>query len=211
MEMKEQIEILKERVYRSNLLLKQHNLVTLTWGNVSEIHRRSGLIAIKPSGVDYEKMKVEDIVITDLDGNVKEGNLKPSSDLLTHIEIYKAFPTVNAVVHTHSRWATIFSQAGMDIPMLGTTHADTFYGDIPCTRKMTDAEIAGDYEKETGKVVLNQVTDFSPQHFRGDKQPSYHRASVWECLPYRFAFYHHNGIIVHSNSKRQNFKCSFRA
>ena len=162
LEMKAQIQKLKERVLRANLLLKQNNLITLTWGNVSEIHRESGLIAIKPSGVDYDEMKVDDIVITDINGNVVEGTLKPSSDLHTHLEIYKAFPKVNAVVHTHSRWATIFAQAGKDIPILGTTHADTFYGDVPCTRKMTAEEISGAYEKETGTVIVERFANIDP-------------------------------------------------
>ena len=135
---------IRERVYKANVLLKDSNLVTLTWGNVSEIDRQKGIIVIKPSGVDYAEMRAEDMVVTDLDGNVIDGNLRPSSDLLTHVQIYKGFADVNAVVHTHSRWATIFSQAGVDIPMLGTTHADAFYGDIPCTRPMTDLEIKGE-------------------------------------------------------------------
>ena len=153
---------LKERVYKANLMLKENNLITLTWGNVSEIDRQSGLIVIKPSGVDYKEMRACDMVVTDLCGNVIEGNLRPSSDLKTHIEIYKAFADVSAVVHTHSRWATIFAQAGKDIPMLGTTHADAFYGDIPCTRKMTAEEIAGDYEKETGTVIVEKFRTVDP-------------------------------------------------
>lgn len=149
-------QALKERVCRANLLLKESNLVTLTWGNVSEIDRERGIIAIKPSGVDYNTMSAEDIVITDLDGKVIEGNLRPSSDLPTHVELYKHFPNIASVVHTHSRWATIFAQAGKSIPMLGTTHADTFYGDVPCTRPLTRTEIEGDYEKETGKVIAEE-------------------------------------------------------
>ena len=160
--MKTRIEELKERVYRANLLLKQNNLITLTWGNVSEIDRELGLIAIKPSGVDYDTMTVNDIVVTDIDGRIIEGHLKPSSDLDTHLELYKGFPNITAVVHTHSRWATIFAQAGKDIPMLGTTHADTFYGNIPCTRKMTAEEIAGNYEKETGTVILERFRELDP-------------------------------------------------
>ena len=150
---------LKKRVYRANILLKESNLITLTWGNASEIDRENGVIAIKPSGVDYDTMKYEDIVITDLDGKVLEGSLRPSSDLPTHVELYKKFDKIGAVVHTHSRWATIFSQAGMSVPMLGTTHADTFYGDIPCTRNLTKAEIEGDYEKETGTVIAETFED----------------------------------------------------
>ena len=151
---------LKERVLKANLALKENGLITLTWGNVSEIDRERGLIAIKPSGVDYDTMTAEDIVVTDLEGNVVEGKLNPSSDLPTHLQLYKSFPQLGAVVHTHSRWATIFAQAGRSIPMLGTTHADTFYGDVPCTRPMTEAEIAGDYEKETATVI---VEAFAPR------------------------------------------------
>ena len=160
--MKTRIAELIERVYRANLLLKQNNLLTLTWGNVSEIDREIGIIVIKPSGVDYEKMSAEDMVVTDLEGNVVDGKLKPSSDLPTHVMLYKHFGDIGAVVHTHSRWATIFAQAGKDIPMLGTTHADTFYGDIPCTRKMTAKEISGDYEKETGAVIVERFKNLDP-------------------------------------------------
>ena len=161
------LDEIKERVYNANLLLKDSGLVTLTWGNVSEIDRKRGLIVIKPSGVDYQKMKVNDMVVTDLDGNVIEGSLRPSSDLPTHIQLYKGFPQIKAVAHTHSRWATIFSQAGKSIPMLGTTHADTFYGDIPCTRAMTKNEIENDYEKETGNVIVEQFQDKAPSDIPG--------------------------------------------
>ena len=163
----ERIKELKERVFRANLSLKENNLITLTWGNASEIDRESGLIVIKPSGVDYKEMRAADMVIVDLDGNVIEGNMRPSSDLATHIEIYKGFSKVSAVVHTHSRWATIFAQAGNDIPMLGTTHADTFYGDIPCTRKMRNEEIAGEYEKETGAVIVESFEGLDPTAIPG--------------------------------------------
>ena len=165
--MEAEMRELKARVLRANILLKQNNLITLTWGNVSEIDRERGLIAIKPSGIDYDNMTEEDIVVTDLCGKVIDGKLKPSSDLHTHIEIYKGFPKVNAVVHTHSRWATVFAQAGKDIPMLGTTHADTFYGDIPCTRKMTEDEIMGDYERETGKVIVERFNGLNPYAIPG--------------------------------------------
>lgn len=148
------LEELKKRVYQANVSLKQNGLITLTWGNVSGINRESGLVVIKPSGVSYESMTPEDMVVVDLDGNVVEGKYAPSSDLPTHIELYKGFSKIEGVTHTHSRWATIFSQAGMAIPALGTTHADAFYGDVPCTRKLTDAEIAGEYEKETGKIIV---------------------------------------------------------
>ena len=160
--MKDRIKKLKEKVYRTNILLKQNNLITLTWGNVSEIDRELGVVAIKPSGVDYDTMTADDMVLTDLDGKIIEGYLKPSSDLDTHLQLYKSFKNINAVVHTHSRWATIFAQAGKEIPMLGTTHADTFYGNIPCTRKMTSEEIKGNYEKETGSVIVEKFDDLDP-------------------------------------------------
>lgn len=147
---------LKETVLTANLALPEYGLVTFTWGNVSEIDRKQKVIAIKPSGVEYSKMKKDDIVIVDLDGNRLEGNLNPSSDTATHIELYKAFPQIGGIVHTHSRYATIWAQAEMDIPALGTTHADYFYGDIPCTRRLTDAEINTDYEKNTGLVIVSE-------------------------------------------------------
>lgn len=144
---------LKERVLQANLSLATHQLITLTWGNVSEIDRESGLVAIKPSGVSYEQLTVEDIVVVDLYGKKVEGELNPSSDTPTHLELYRRFPQIGGITHTHSRWATIFSQCGMPIPTLGTTHADVFYGAVPCTRKMTPEEIFGAYEAETGKVI----------------------------------------------------------
>ncbi|MFT3890951.1 MAG: L-ribulose-5-phosphate 4-epimerase AraD [Anaerolineales bacterium] len=145
---------LKEQVFQANLLLPEHGLVVFTWGNVSGIDRKKGLVVIKPSGVSYEKMKAEDMVVVELEtGKVVEGKLKPSSDTATHIELYKAFPNIGGIVHTHSRWATTFAQAGRGIAALGTTHGDYFYGEIPCTRKMTEAEIEGEYEKETGTVI----------------------------------------------------------
>lgn len=149
---------LKKRVLEANLQLPEYNLVTFTWGNVSEIDRANNLIAIKPSGVAYENMSASDIVIIDLEGTIIEGELNPSSDTATHIELYKAFPKIGGIVHTHSRHATIWAQAGLDIPALGTTHADYFYGDIPCTRRLTPQEIAIDYEKNTGLVIVEEFT-----------------------------------------------------
>ena len=153
---------LKERVYLANRLLKDSGLIVLTWGNVSQIDRENGLIVIKPSGVAYDAMSAEDMVVVDLQGRIVEGKLKPSSDLPTHIELYKAFPQIGGITHTHSRWATVFAQAGMPIPALGTTHADTFYGTVPVTRKMTEEEIAGEYEKETGKVIVEAFSEIDP-------------------------------------------------
>ena len=153
------LEQLKRDVLAANLLLPKHGLVTFTWGNVSAIDRGANLVVIKPSGVSYDTMTADDMVVVDLDGNVVEGRLNPSSDTPTHLELYKAYPEIGGVVHTHSRWATTFAQAGMPIPALGTTHADDFYGDIPVSRRMTPEEIAGAYEKETGKVILETVGD----------------------------------------------------
>ena len=155
-------EKLKEEVLKANLLLPKHNLVTFTWGNVSAIDREKGLIVIKPSGVEYDEMKASDMVVVDLDGNVVEGNLRPSSDTPTHIELYKAFKEIGGVVHTHSRWATSFAQAGLEIRPMGTTHADYFYGPIPCTRSLTDEEIKGQYEKNTGTVIIETFKGIDP-------------------------------------------------
>ena len=148
------LEALKEQVCRANLMLPEYSLVTFTWGNVSGIDREKGLVVIKPSGVPYNGMTPEDMVVVDFSGAVVEGKWKPSSDTATHLELYMAFPRCGGVVHTHSRWATSFAQAGRPICAMGTTHADYFYGDVPCTRPMTDAEIGGEYERETGKVIV---------------------------------------------------------
>lgn len=145
---------LKRQVLAANLSLPAYGLVTFTWGNVSAIDRQSGLVVIKFSGIAYEAMTLEDLVVVDLEGKVREGHRKPSSDTATHLALYRAFADIGGVVHTHSRNATIWAQAGQPIPALGTTHADYFYGDIPCTRPMSEAEIAGDYEGETGKVII---------------------------------------------------------
>ena len=153
------LEELKKRVFEANLALPRHGLVTFTWGNVSGIDRESGLVVIKPSGVEYDVMTADDMVVVDLDGNKIEGKWKPSSDTPTHLELYKAFPNIGGIVHTHSRWATSWAQAGRGIPAYGTTHGDYFYGEIPCTRKMTPAEIAGEYEKETGTVIIEAFAD----------------------------------------------------
>ena len=156
------LEELKKQVCAANLLLPEYGLVTFTWGNVSGIDREKGLIVIKPSGVDYDGMTPEDMVVVDLDGKTVEGKWKPSSDTATHLALYRAFSNIGGVVHTHSRWATSFAQAGMPIPAMGTTQADYFYGDIPCTRPMTDAEIRGEYEKETGNVIVETFAGKDP-------------------------------------------------
>jgi L-ribulose-5-phosphate 4-epimerase len=150
------LETLKQQVCEANLLLPKYGLVTFTWGNVSGIDREKNLVVIKPSGVSYEGMTVKDMVVVDLDGNVVEGKWKPSSDTATHIELYKAFPNIGGIVHTHSSYATSWAQAGRDIPCYGTTHADYFYGDIPCLRCLTKEEIEEAYERNTGLLIVSE-------------------------------------------------------
>ena len=161
------LEQLKNEVTKANLLLPKLGLVSFTWGNVSAIDRETGLVVIKPSGVPYDGMTADDMVVVDLDGKVVEGKWKPSSDTPTHLELYKAFPNIGGVVHTHSRWATTFAQAGMGIPAMGTTQGDYFYGEIPCTRDMTPEEIRGEYEKETGTVIIEAFKDIDPDAVPG--------------------------------------------
>ena len=150
------LEHLKEQVYKANMALVEHGLVIFTWGNVSGIDREKGLVVIKPSGVSYDVMKADDMVVVDLaTGAVVEGDLRPSSDTPTHLAIYRAWPEVGGVVHTHSTYATAWAQAGIDLPNIGTTHADYFHNAIPCTPDMTESEVKGDYELETGNVIVN--------------------------------------------------------
>ena len=154
---------LKQAVWAANLLLPRHGLVTFTWGNVSGIDRERGLVVIKPSGVSYEEMKSEDMVVVELaTGKVVDGELNPSSDTPTHLELYRHFPEIGGVVHTHSRWATLFAQAGRGIPAYGTTQGDYFYGEVPCTRLMTPEEIAGAYEANTGSVIVETFAGRNP-------------------------------------------------
>ncbi|WP_338042398.1 L-ribulose-5-phosphate 4-epimerase [Paenibacillus alba] len=156
------LESLKQAVLEANLDLPTYRLVTFTWGNVSGIDREQGLVVIKPSGVPYEDLKAEDLVVVDLDGKIVEGRLRPSSDTPTHLALYRAFPAIGGIVHTHSPWATSWAQAGRGIPALGTTHADYFYGEVPCTRLMTETEIKGAYELETGNVIIETFKDLDP-------------------------------------------------
>ena len=160
-------EALKERVWKANLDLVKHGLVLFTWGNVSEVDRESGVFAIKPSGVSYDTLKPEDIVVLDLKGNVVDGDLRPSSDMPTHLVLYNAFPQIGGVVHTHSTYATAWAQAGMDIPCLGTTQADYFHGAVPCTADMTPEQIAGEYEAETGNVIVERFKGIEAKHVPG--------------------------------------------
>lgn len=161
------LEELKDKVCRANLDLVRHGLVLFTWGNVSAIDRESGLVVIKPSGVSYDDMKPDDMVVVDLDGKVVEGRLNPSSDTPTHVVLYKAFPQAGGVVHTHSTYATSWAQAGLDIPNIGTTHADYFHDAVPCTPDMTEAEVKGEYELETGNVIVRRFEGLNPVHTPG--------------------------------------------
>lgn len=156
------LEELKEKVLHANLDLVKHGLVIFTWGNASAIDRTSGLVVIKPSGVSYDNMKASDMVVVDLQGNIVEGELNPSSDTPTHLELYKAFPEIGGVVHTHSTYATAWAEAGIDLPNIGTTHADYFHNAIPCTDDMTESEVKGEYEKETGTVIIKRFEGMNP-------------------------------------------------
>jgi len=161
------LEALKEKVFKANIDLVNQGLVIFTWGNVSAIDDETNLVVIKPSGVSYSVMKAADMVVVDLEGNVVQGNLKPSSDTPTHLALYRAFPEIGGIVHTHSTYATSWAQAGRDIPNIGTTHADYFSEAIPCTRMMTEAEIMGEYEKETGNVIIERFKGINPAHVPG--------------------------------------------
>ncbi len=184
---------LKEQVYEANMLLPKHNLVTFTWGNVSGIDRSSGMIVIKPSGVDYDKLRPEDMVVVELEsGKRVEGSLNPSSDTPTHLALYRAFGNIGGVVHTHSRWATVFSQSGRGIPPLGTTHADYFYGEIPCTRRMTPEEIGGEYERETGNVIIKTFEGRSPDDIPAVLVHS-HGPFAWGTDPHNAV---HNAVVL---------------
>jgi len=188
---------LKKAVYLANMQLVYHDLVIFTWGNVSGIDRDKGLVVIKPSGVEYDAMTADDMVVTDLEGRVVEGNLKPSSDTLTHIELYKAFPGIGGIVHTHSPWATAWAQAGRPIPALGTTHADYFYGDIPCTRSLTKEEVETAYEVETGKVIIETFLNMDPLAVPG-VIVSNHAPFTWGLNPAKAV---HNARVLEEVAK----------
>lgn len=191
------LELLKRQVLEANLDLPKHGLVTFTWGNVSGVDRERGLVAIKPSGVPYEQMEEEDIVVVDLEGRVVEGRRKPSSDTATHLELYRSFPGIGGIVHTHSSWATIWAQAGKDIPAFGTTHADYFYGHIPCTREMTDEEIAQAYELETGKVIVETFRGLDPAAVPGVVVHG-HAPFAWGKDPHEAV---HNAVVLEEVAK----------
>lgn len=188
---------LKEKVFRANLELVRHGLVIFTWGNVSGIDREKGLVVIKPSGLDYDAMSADDMVVVDLDGNVVEGDLRPSSDTPTHLVLYKAFPEIGGVVHTHSTYATAWAQAGLDIPNIGTTHADYFHKDIPCTADMTEAEVKGDYELETGNVIVKRFEGIDPMATPGVLVKN-HGPFTWGTDPANAV---HNAVVLEQVAK----------
>lgn len=192
------LEELKKKVFNANLDLVKHGLVIFTWGNVSGIDREKGLVVIKPSGVSYDDMKPEDMVVVDLNsGNVVEGSLRPSSDTPTHLALYRAFPEIGGVVHTHSTYATAWSQAGIDLPNIGTTHADYFHEAVPCTRDMTEAEVKGDYELETGNVIVERFADLNPMHTPGVLVKN-HGPFTWGISP---ADAVHNAVVLEQVAK----------
>ena len=187
------LEQLKKEVFEANMLLPKYGLITFTWGNVSGVDREKGLMVIKPSGVEYDTMTAEDMVVVDLKtGKKVEGDLNPSSDTDTHVALYNAFPDIKGVVHTHSRWATTFAQSGMGIPALGTTHGDYFYGEIPCTRKMTPEEIGGKYELETGNVIIETFNDKEPNDIPAVLVHS-HGPFTWGTDPHNAV---HNAVVL---------------
>ncbi len=192
------LEKLKEDVFRANLDLVRHGLVIFTWGNVSGIDRENGLVVIKPSGVDYDTMKASDMVVVDLaSGEVVEGNLRPSSDTPTHLALYRAFPDIDGVVHTHSTYATAWAQAGIDLPNIGTTHADYFHQAIPCTPDMTREEVEGDYELATGLVIVRRFEGLNPTHTPGVLVKN-HGPFAWGKSP---ADAVHNAVVMEQVAK----------
>lgn len=192
------LEELKEKVLKANLDLVRHGLVIFTWGNVSGIDREKGLVVIKPSGVSYDDMKADDMVVVDLNtGKVVEGSLKPSSDTPTHLALYRAFTEIGGVVHTHSTYATAWSQAGIDLPNIGTTHADYFHDAVPCTRDMTREEVEGDYELETGNVIVARFKGLNPVHTPGVLVKN-HGPFAWGKTPDEAV---HNAVVLEQVAK----------
>jgi L-ribulose-5-phosphate 4-epimerase len=188
---------LKEVVFKANLDLVRYNLVLFTWGNASGIDREKGLVVIKPSGVEYDVMTADQMVVVDMDGNVVEGNLYPSSDTPTHLALYKAFDQIGGVVHTHSTFATSWAQAGISLPVIGTTHADYFADDIPCTRDMNDDEVKGAYEKETGSVITERFVDLNYSHIPGVLVKN-HGPFTWGKTPGEAV---HNSVVLEEIAK----------
>lgn len=193
------LEELKEKVYKANLQLVQYGLVVLTWGNVSAVDRKANLVVIKPSGVPYDNMKASDMVVMDLNGNKVEGELNPSSDTPTHLELYRKFDSIGGIVHTHSSWACAWAQAGCDIPAYGTTHADFANGDIPCARGLTEEEVNSDYELNTGKVI---VEEFERRGIKPDEFPAVlihrHGPFTWGKDPFKAV---ENALILEEVAK----------
>jgi len=188
---------LKELVFKANIDLVKHKLVLFTWGNASGIDREKGLVVIKPSGVDYDVMTAGQMVVIDLDGNVVEGNLRPSSDTPTHLALYKAFDHIGGIVHTHSTFATSWAQAGVSLPLIGTTHADYFADDIPCTRDMNEEEVKGDYEKETGSVIIERFSNLNSKHIPGVLVKN-HGPFTWGKNPNEAV---HNSVVLEEIAK----------
>ncbi len=192
------LDELKNKVFRANMELVEHGLVIFTWGNVSGIDRERGLVVIKPSGVDYAVMKPSDMVVVDLaTGEVVEGSLRPSSDTPTHLALYRAFPEIGGVVHTHSTYATAWAQAGIDLPNIGTTHADYFHNSIPCTRDMTATEVEGSYELETGNVIVERFEGLNPVHTPGVLVKN-HGPFSWGKTPAEAV---HNAVVMEQVAK----------
>lgn len=192
------LEELKEKVFEANLDLVKYGLVIFTWGNVSGIDREKGLVVIKPSGVSYDAMKASDMVVVDLEtGKVVEGNLKPSSDTPTHLALYRAFPEIGGVVHTHSTYATAWSQAGKDLPNIGTTHADYFHEAVPCTRDMVESEVKNEYELNTGNVIIERFEGMNPTHTPGVLVKN-HGPFSWGTSP---ADAVHNAVVLEQIAK----------
>ena len=191
------LEELKEKVHEANLELVKYGLVVFTWGNVSGIDREKGLVVIKPSGISYDNMKSSDMVVVNMFGKVIEGNFKPSSDAPTHLELYRQFPHIGGIVHTHSEWATSWAQAGRGIPCMGTTHADYFFGEIPCTRKMTKAEIEGEYEQETGHVIVERFSKIDPNRVPGVLVNN-HGPFTWGKTPHDAVY---NAVVMEEVAK----------
>jgi L-ribulose-5-phosphate 4-epimerase len=196
---------LRAVVCRANLQLVEHDLVVFTWGNVSGFDADTGLVAIKPSGVAYDDLRAESMVVVDLCGNVVEGDLRPSSDTLTHLALYRAYPQLRGIVHTHSTHATAWAQAGRDIPALGTTHADYFYGPIRCTRALTDSEISGDYETETGNVIVASIGNADPMHVPGILVRE-HGPFAWGTDPLGAV---HNAVVIEHVAKTASLTLAF--
>jgi len=194
---------LKELVFKANLDLVKHKLVLFTWGNASGIDREKGLVVIKPSGVDYDVMTADQMVVVDLDGNVVEGNLRPSSDTPTHLALFKAFEQIGGVVHTHSTYATSWAQAGVSLPVIGTTHADYFGDDVPCTRDMTEAEVKGNYEEETGTVIIERFMNLNSSHIPGVLVKN-HGPFTWGKTPGEAV---HNSVVLEEIGRMAYISC----